>query len=93
MVLGAIADSFPDGTRVTRPQGGYFVWVELPPAVDAQVLLRRALEAGISLMPGQLFSADRRFGHCIRLNFGAADAPALQAATRRLGQLAQALLA
>ena len=93
VMLEAIADSFPDGTRVTRPQGGYFVWVELPPAIDARELLRRALEDGISLMPGQLFSADRRFGHCIRLNFGAADAPALQAATHRLGQLAHALLA
>jgi DNA-binding transcriptional MocR family regulator len=78
---------------VTRPQGGYFVWVELPPAIDARVLLRQALEAGISLMPGQLFSADRRFGHCVRLNYGASDAPTLEAATRRLGQLAQALLA
>ena len=90
-MLQAMADSFPEGTQVSHPQGGYFVWVALPPAIDALVLLRQALDHGISLMPGQLFSADRRFAHCVRLNYGAADIPVLQAATRQLGQLVHAL--
>jgi len=90
-MLQAIADSFPEGTHVTHPQGGYFVWVALPPAIDALSLLRQALDHGVSLMPGQLFSADRRFTHCVRLNYGAAEVPALEAATRQLGDLARAM--
>ena len=92
VMLAAISASFPEGTQVTDPQGGYFVWVELPPAIDALVLLRLALAQGISLMPGQLFSADRRFGHCVRLNYGCTDAARMEAATHTLGRLAQTLL-
>jgi len=87
VMLEAIAESFPPGTRVTRPQGGYFLWLELPPPIDAIALMRQALQAGVSLMPGPLFSADRRFAHCIRLNFGAAPAQDIARATRLLGAL------
>jgi DNA-binding transcriptional MocR family regulator len=68
--MGAIARHFPEGTRVTRPQGGYFLWLELPARVDALALHRQALAQGISLAPGPMFSASRAFGHCIRLNHG-----------------------
>ena len=61
---------FPPGTRLARPGGGYFLWVELPRQVDALALHRQALAQGISLAPGPIFSAKREFGHCIRLNFG-----------------------
>ncbi|RQO81578.1 PLP-dependent aminotransferase family protein [Acidovorax sp. FJL06] len=87
VMMDAIAESFPPGTRVTRPQGGYFLWLELAPHIDAIALMRQALQAGVSLMPGQLFSADRRFSHCIRLNFGAAPAHEITRATHILGAL------
>jgi DNA-binding transcriptional MocR family regulator len=61
---------FPEGTRLARPQGGYFLWLELPRRVDALALHRQALAQGISIAPGPIFSAKREFGHCIRLNFG-----------------------
>ena len=73
---------------MTRPQGGYFLWVALPPAIDARVLLRQALDNGISLMPGQLFSADRRFTHHLRLNVGHPGDNRVDAALRTLGALA-----
>ena len=66
----AIAAHFPVGSRATRPRGGYFLWVELPSGVDAMVLYRRALEEGISLAPGPLFSASGEYRNCIRLNYG-----------------------
>ena len=86
-MVDAIAESFPAGTRVTHPQGGYFLWLELSPRVDAMALMRQALQAGVSLMPGPLFSADGRFSHCIRLNYGAAAPHALTRATHVLGAL------
>jgi DNA-binding transcriptional MocR family regulator len=82
----AIAQYFPPGTRATRPEGGYLMWVELPQGCDALALHQQALTAGISLAPGPVFSASQRFERCIRLNFGwqwdARTLPALQ----QLGQ-------
>ena len=69
-LVEAVEAHFPEGTRLARPAGGYFLWVELPRQVDALALHRQALAQGISLAPGPIFSAKREFGHCIRLNFG-----------------------
>ncbi len=88
----AIARHFPAGTRVTHPEGGYFLWVELPPSVDALALHRQALAHGISLAPGHLFSSDRRFSHFIRLNCGHPHDGRGAAALRTVGRLAHALV-
>lgn len=82
---------FPAGTRMTRPSGGYFVWLELPAAVQALDLHRRALGLGISTAPGVMFSADGRFGHHLRLNLGHPDDARVDRALRQLGELACAL--
>ncbi|WP_342620557.1 PLP-dependent aminotransferase family protein [Rhodoferax sp. GW822-FHT02A01] len=86
MALRTIARYFPKGTRVTRPQGGYFLWGELPQTADALALHRAALAEGISVAPGHLFSADRRFSHHLRLNYGHHDATILAAALKVLGR-------
>lgn len=65
-----IGRSFPEGTRVSRPEGGVCVWVELPESVDSVELLYRAREHGISIAPGTIFSTQDRFANFIRLNFG-----------------------
>ncbi|HEY6233478.1 MAG TPA: PLP-dependent aminotransferase family protein, partial [Candidatus Elarobacter sp.] len=65
----AIARFFPTGTRATKPGGGVVVWVELPDTVDALELHRRALERGVSIAPGPLFSAKQKYRHFIRLTY------------------------
>ncbi|MBT0570919.1 PLP-dependent aminotransferase family protein [Curvibacter sp. CHRR-16] len=85
--LRCIARYFPMGTKVTRPQGGYFLWVELPPEINALDVHRRAADAGISVAPGQLFSANQRFHHHLRLNYGFHDLAELAAALQQLGAL------
>ena len=60
---------FPDGTRISRPKGGYVLWVELPEAVDSMKLYHRALESGITIAPGRMFSVSNAYKHCIRLNY------------------------
>lgn len=92
IALAAVATHFPPGTRVSRPEGGYFLWVELPPAVNALDVHRHALQHGISLAPGQLFSADRRFAHCVRINYGHPAQGRLLPALECVGRLATALL-
>ncbi len=69
-LLQAIARYFPKGTRATRPAGGYFVWVELPAHIDTMKVHRAALDHGISIAPGPLFSASGAFGNFLRLNHG-----------------------
>ena len=89
--LRDIAKHFPPGTRATRPEGGYFIWVELPPKIDALELHRLALSQGISLAPGHLFSADHRFKHHVRINFGHPDHKEFHAAIKTVGTIARAL--
>jgi DNA-binding transcriptional MocR family regulator len=93
IALAAVAQHFPLGTRVSRPEGGYFLWAELPPQVDALALHRQALAQGISLAPGQIFSADRRFAHCVRINYGHPAHDRLQPALECVGRLAAVLAA
>ena len=88
----AVESHFPAGTRLARPQGGYFLWLELPPGVDALRLHRQALARGISTAPGPIFSAKREFAHSLRLNFGHPDTEAQQAAIATLGQLVASVL-
>ncbi|MBP7393188.1 MAG: PLP-dependent aminotransferase family protein, partial [Zoogloea sp.] len=88
MLVEAVEAHFPEGTRLARPQGGYFLWLELPRTVDALQLHRQALEQGISIAPGPIFSAKREFGHCIRLNFGHPVDERLRAAVATLARLA-----
>ncbi|KQT11424.1 aminotransferase-like domain-containing protein [Ramlibacter sp. Leaf400] len=92
VVLRAITKCFPPGTRATQPEGGYFVWVELPAAVDALELHRLCLSHDISIAPGHLFSADRRFSHHLRINYGHPDNPRVEAALRTVGQMARTLV-
>jgi DNA-binding transcriptional MocR family regulator len=88
--LDAVARFFPPGTRVTRPAGGFVLWVELPSGVDAIDLHRRALADRISICPGPMFSSQPRYGQFVRLSCGVAWSDRLDDAMRRLGKLAAA---
>lgn len=67
-MIEAVMRHFPEGTRVSQPEGGFVIWVELPGDVDSFELARRALEAGVSIAPGALFSARQKYRNCIRLS-------------------------
>jgi len=87
-MLDAVARYFPPGTRVTRPQGGFFLWLEMQPDADALALHRAALAHGISVAPGPIFSASGQFGNALRLNYGHPWDDRLEDAMRLLGRLA-----
>ena len=55
---------------MSRPRGGFLLWVRLPDGVDALALHRRARERGISVSPGPIFSPSGDFRHCLRLSAG-----------------------
>jgi DNA-binding transcriptional MocR family regulator len=64
----AVMKTFPEETRISQPQGGFVLWLELPEGVDSFTLARRALRKGVSIAPGPLFSASGKFGNFIRLS-------------------------
>src|SRR5690606_15585120 len=73
--LAGIEEHFPAGIRLARPDGGYFLWLELPARVDTLRLHEEALAHGISIAPGPIFSAKRAFQNYLRLNFGQPATP------------------
>ncbi|MDD2092914.1 GntR family transcriptional regulator MpaR [Pseudomonas guariconensis] len=86
-MLAAIARHFPAQTRVSHPSGGYFLWLELPEQMDALKLFHMALAQGISIAPGPIFSPTRRFGNCIRLNYGSPWNEGAEQAMETLGRI------
>lgn len=60
---------FPCGICVSRPQGGFLMWIELPEAFDAVLLNRELRASGIQVVVGSLFSASGKYRNCLRLNF------------------------
>ncbi len=60
---------FPDGVFYTRPQGGLFIWAELPEGMDTVQLLSKAVEKKVAYVPGTYFCADGGHLNTLRLNF------------------------
>ena len=85
--------AFPAETRLSRPAGGFVLWVELPRGFDSRALFDRALDKCICFAPGDVFSASRRFRNCLRLSAGHAWNGRVEDGVRRLGRLAKAMLA
>jgi DNA-binding transcriptional MocR family regulator len=83
----AIERHFPTGTRVTRPAGGMMVWVELPGAADTWALFERALEAGIRIAPGSLFTNSARYDAFMRISCGRPFDDEVDGALRRLAAM------
>ena len=59
---------FPAGTRVSRPEAGFVLWVTLPAGLDGREVAARALDVGVQVLPGSLFSPTERYRDCLRLS-------------------------
>ena len=68
------------------------LWIELPQPVDALRLHERALKKHISIAPGPIFSAQRRYANFMRINFGHPWSQSMDNAVRTLGALTKALV-
>ncbi|PWB50607.1 MAG: GntR family transcriptional regulator [Anaerolineales bacterium] len=82
----AVLRYFPEGTRVTRPNGGIVLWVQMPDYADSLELYKQALQVDITLAPGYMFSATEQYRNFIRLN-AAWWTYETDRAMRRLGEL------
>jgi 2-aminoadipate transaminase len=90
-LLEGLASGLPDGTVVTRPDGGFFVWLSLPGDYSTERVLELAQAQGASFMHGNAFSMTDGLDSSLRLSFSRYGAAQLQEAARRIGAaLAQA---
>ncbi len=65
----AIADYFPEDTCVSRPQGGYVLWLELNQSVNTIELYEQAFRRKVSFAPGRIFSLQDRYNNCLRISY------------------------
>ncbi|GAB3713630.1 PLP-dependent aminotransferase family protein [Spirosoma flavus] len=61
---------FPGGTRISEPQGGFTLWVEVDAKINTLVLAEQLAPYKISIMPGSLFSLQPQYSNCMRLSYG-----------------------
>ena len=81
-----VAQTFPDETRTSRPAGGSVLWLELPRHIKAETMLDDAIDAGISIAPGNIFSPCGCYSNFVRLSFGHPWSDRTEDALRWLGQ-------
>lgn len=84
---GSIIQHFPPDTKISRPLGGFVLWVELPRSVDVLKLRSDAVKAGIAVVPGKIFSASCNFENCIRISFGKPWSEDVDEGLKVLGEL------
>lgn len=84
---------FPDGTRVSRPAGGFVLWIQLPAHIDSRVLQAKALEKNISVAPGAVFSLSHSdYVAYFRINCAIPFDSQSQRALNRLAQIVNDML-
>jgi len=82
-----ISRLFPDDTRISNPQGGFVLWIELPRSINCFDVYTEALEHNIGITPGMLFSATRKFKNYIRINCGFPWNPETEQALEQLAEI------
>ncbi|RKH76325.1 PLP-dependent aminotransferase family protein [Corallococcus sp. AB045] len=86
-MLSALETHMPQGTKWTRPDGGMFLWVELPQGLDAATLLPRAVEQKVAFVPGAPFFANNQKPQFMRLNYSNRPPDLIAEGMRRLGSV------
>ena len=92
-VIGWLKREMPSGTRISYPQGGYLLWVELPGDIDTTELNIRAKAQGVSIAPGILFSASGKYKNCMRICCVNSADPKIEQAINILGTLCHEMMA
>ena len=84
---------FPEGTRASRPQGGFLLWIELAEGFDTLRLNRALLGQGVQVAVGSIFSASGKYRNCLRMNYAAKPTAEIEDAVRKVGAAIMRLIA
>lgn len=82
----ALEREMPEGVTFSRPQGGLFLWVELPESLDARQLLSRCLQQEVAFVPGGAFYPNGGRENAFRLNFSNMPIERIEEGIRRIGR-------
>jgi DNA-binding transcriptional MocR family regulator len=85
--IQAVCEHFPEDTCITRPHGGFTLWIEMNKKINGFKLHKRALKHNIGIAPGQIFSSQGRFENCFRLSYGEPWSPKIEEGIKTLGRL------
>jgi len=92
-LLDMIGQHFPEGTRMSKPQGGFVAWLQLPGNVDANVLYDKAKMAGVIITPGSIFSSNpNKYKHFIRISYAHEWTREREQAVQVLGSLLHTMI-
>lgn len=87
VMLQAVEEHFPPEVSWTRPMGGLFLWARLPDGMNAEDLLKVAIEEKVAFVPGHAFYPGGSDGHgCMRLNFSYSSPDLIEEGIKRLGR-------
>jgi 2-aminoadipate transaminase len=88
IMLEALDRHMPPGTTWTRPDGGFFVWVTLPPGIDTKRMLTQVQERGVDYLPGSECFFDGSGVNQLRLSFSFAEDDRIEPGIRVIGEVA-----
>jgi 2-aminoadipate transaminase len=86
-LLAAMEEYLPPQATWVRPEGGFFVWVDLPEEIDTDVLLTKAAANGVIFLPSSWFFPDRSKRNSFRLSFSAIPVEQMAEGIRRIGEV------
>lgn len=87
VMLQAMEEHFPDWVTFTRPQGGLFTWCTLPKAMNARVLMEKALEKNVAFVPGGSFFPNGGRENTMRMNYSNMPEDKIVEGVKRLGEV------
>ena len=87
VMFAALEEFFPAEATWTQPQGGLFLWAQLPDYIDTTDLLARALRENVAFVPGRAAYLDGRGGSELRLNFSGVNEDEIREGVRRIGKV------
>jgi len=90
--LAACERALPAGSRYSKPEGGMNLWVDLPPPLVAEDVLRAVREHGVSFLPGNYFSSSDGHRRSLRLSFGGLAPREITEGIETLGRAIEELL-
>jgi DNA-binding transcriptional MocR family regulator len=86
-MLETLDQYFPKSATWTRPEGGFYVWVNLPSGVDTKALMPKAIVAKVAYVPGTAFYADGLGSWSMRLSYCHPTPERIREGVKALGQV------
>ncbi len=84
IMMDAIEKYFPKNAKYSHPEGGLFIWVEVP-GVDTQTLFNTCIDHDVAFVPGEPFYADKVIPGTFRLNYSNMQDDKIVTGIERLG--------